>query len=125
MRGLGFVVGIVVILGILFANVAIHFGTQESVTFKVEHRERVISRDSEGKTTARYMVWAVTEAGSEVFENTDSVLALKFNSADLYGAMTVGKTCDATVTGFRVPFLSMNRNIIAAECSGKTEAAQG
>lgn len=51
-----------------------------------------------------------------MFENTDSLLALKFNSADLQGQMAPGRACTATVNGFRIPFLSMNRNILAVEC---------
>jgi hypothetical protein len=116
MRGLGIVAAVVLVVALMSASVIVHFATQETVTFRVDHRERVISRDSEGRTSARYMVWGETEQGIEVFENTDSLLALKWNSADLYGAMAVGAVCEATVTGFRVPLLSWNRNILSANC---------
>jgi hypothetical protein len=63
------------------------------------------------------MVWAQLEdGGTEVFENTDSLLSLKFNSADLYGQMREGRVCQATVNGYRISFLSMNRNIIDVQC---------
>lgn len=116
MRVLGFAGMVVLIVGLMLSSVIVHFATQDTVSFRVDHRERVISRNSEGNTSARYMIWGETEQGIEVFENTDSWLALKFNSADLYGRMAVGAVCDATVTGFRVPLLSWNRNILAVEC---------
>ncbi len=116
MKNLGFVLIAVLIAAVLSAGAIFHFATKTEVAFTVDHRERVISRNSEGKTTARYMIWAETEQGIEVFENTDSLLALKFNSADLYGRMAQGAECVATVTGLRVPFLSMNRNILHVEC---------
>jgi hypothetical protein len=116
MKNLGFILIAVLIAGVLGAGAIFHFATKTEVAFTVDHRERVISRNSEGKTTARYMVWAETEQGIEVFENTDSLLALKFNSADLYGRMAQGAECVATVTGVRVPVLSMNRNILHVEC---------
>jgi len=89
-----------------------HFAFQESVQFTVEHRERV----TDGNNSSRYMIWGNMNGTTEVFENVDSWLALKFSSADFYGKMTEGAVCDATVTGLRIPFLSMNRNIIAVEC---------
>jgi hypothetical protein len=113
LTGLVAVVGI----GIVVATPVIHFNTMDRVSFIVEHRERVVSRDADGKSSSRFMVWAKhTDGKSEVFENTDSFLSFKFNSADLYGLMSEGAVCDATVNGFRIPFMSMNRNILNVEC---------
>ncbi len=104
-------------LMLFFISPIIHFSTMENVSFTVEHRERVLISGSNGQTESRYMVWAqMRGGGSEVFQNTDSFLSLKFNSADFYGRMVPGKNCDATVNGFRVPFLSWNRNIISVNC---------
>ena len=117
MRTLGYVLGGLVIAGIVVATPIVHFSTMEEVTFVVDHRERVISRTSEGRSSARYMIWAEYSNGTtEVFENTDSLLSFKFNSADLYGRMREGYLCHATVNGYRVPFMSMNRNILDAQC---------
>ena len=121
MKNLGFILIVFLMAVVLGSGVIFHFATKDTVSFTVNHRERVISRNSEGKTSARYMVWAETAEGIEVFENTDSLLALKWNSADLYGQMTVGAVCSATVTGLRVPFLSINRNILSAECERPIE----
>jgi len=95
----------------------IHFSSMENVSFVVDHRERVVTSNVDGRAESRYMIWAqMRGGGSEVFQNTDSLLSLKFNSADFYGRMVPGKNCDATVNGFRVPFLSWNRNIISVNC---------
>jgi len=114
----GLVIGTLAFVGLVVAATPVlHYTTMDTATFTVDHRERVTSRTSEGNSSARYMVWAQYENGtSEVFENTDSLLSLKFNSADLQGLMKEGSVCQATVNGFRFPFLSMNRNIIDAEC---------
>lgn len=52
---------------------------------------------------------------NEVFENTDEILVLKFNSSDFWNQIEEGKTYDATVIGWRIPFLSWYRNIIDLE----------
>jgi hypothetical protein len=114
MRYMGFAL-IVAVTALLFsAMLAIHFGTKQTVEFTVQHRERVAQSDGSGSV---YMIWAHTNNGTEVFKNTDSVLDLKFNSADVYGRMAPGAQCTAVVNGFRVPVLSMNRNILQADCS--------
>jgi hypothetical protein len=106
-----------VALFLIFITPFIHFSTMENVSFTVEYRERVTITGSNGKAESRYMVWAkMRGGGSEVFENTDSFLSLKFNSADFYGLMATGKNCDAIVNGFRAPFVSWNRNIISVDC---------
>lgn len=78
----------------------------------VNDRERVTTQ-TEGKIDTKYLIF--TE--NEVFENTDSLIALKFNSSDVYNHIKPGYTCNLEVTGVRVPFLSMYRNIISASCS--------
>lgn len=86
-----------------------HFYTMETISgVVITEKERVSTKDG-----SRFMIW--TE--NETFENTDSWLALKFNSADIYGQITVGATCDLTVNWWRVPFMSWNRNILSATCS--------
>jgi len=118
MRTIGYIMGAVALVGVAVATPFIHFSTMDEVSFTVDHRERVMSQDSEGKSSARYMVWGVYQNGdTEVFENVDSLLSMKFNSADLYGEMREGRLCFATVNGFRVPFLSMNRNVLDVSCN--------
>lgn len=51
----------------------------------------------------------------EVFENTDSWLFLKFNSADIQNEIEEGKTNKIKVAGWRVPFFSWYRNVVSVE----------
>lgn len=113
MKILGIIFGAVLVIALLSTNIIIHFTTMEEVRFEVEHRERVVS----GENNSRYMIWANLGDRTEVFENVDSVLALKFNSADLYGEMLPGRECVGTVNGFRIPWASMNRNILNVTCN--------
>ena len=50
-----------------------------------------------------------------VYEITDSWLKGRFNSSDLYGKITIGKTYRMTICGHRSPFLSMYPNIYEAD----------
>ncbi|MCH8517904.1 MAG: DUF1523 family protein [Cyclobacteriaceae bacterium] len=49
----------------------------------------------------------------EVFVNRDSVLNAKFNSADFQNRIDTGQEYTLVVTGWRIPILSMFRNVIA------------
>jgi hypothetical protein len=91
----------------------IHFttlDTKEDVT--ILDKERVVSSTTEGNSTSKYLIFAE----GETFQNTDTIWALKFNSSDIYGKIQRGQVCKFELTGFRVPFLSMYRNILSAEC---------
>lgn len=90
----------------------IHFGTLETVSVVVQDKERITTGVG-GNIESKYLIFTDTET----FENTDSWLALKFNSSDVYGKLEKGQKCNITVTGFRIPFFSSYRNILSAECS--------
>jgi hypothetical protein len=83
---------------------AIYYNSAETITITVVDKERVLTGDA-----SKYLVF--TE--DEVFENTDELLFLKFNSSDIYRDLDPGQTYNVVVVGWRVPFLSMYRNIIA------------
>jgi len=85
--------------------------TTDTVNVKVTGKERIVESNGD-QTTSKYLIF--TEG--EVFENTDTLLKMKFNSSDLYGKIKDGQTCTFTVNGWRVQFLSMYRNILSAEC---------
>ena len=108
---IGYVVHGVIIAGFLsifILSPIIHFSTMESTSGHViVEKERINTKD-----TSKYMVFT----DKEVFENTDSVLSLKWNSSDMYRDVKVGDTCTFKVTGIRVPFMSWYRNILEAHC---------
>lgn len=97
---------------ILGVNIYAVYGTQDQVhNAVVIEKERVVTGSGDN-IQSRYLIF--TE--QEVFENTDSMLYLKFNSSDIYGRIKRGDVCSFQVYGWRVPFLSMYRNIVSADC---------
>ena len=100
------------LVGLVPLKIWIHYSTMETVQAVVQDKERITTGSGED-TTSKYLIF--TDA--ETFENTDSWLALKFNSSDVYGSIQKGQTCDFQVTGFRIPFFSSYRNILSASCS--------
>lgn len=78
------------------------------VTFTVNKTERIVDR---GGKDAKYMIY--TDKG--VYQNTDSVLNGKFNSADLYNQIQVGKTYNCDVVGYRNGVMSMFENVTRCE----------
>ena len=95
---------VVVILGGIALLLA-PFVTSETVTIKVVDKERIVGRDGE---SSKYLVFTETE----VFENTDCLVLGKFNSSDVYGQIEIGETYRVQVYGWRIPLLSMYRNIV-------------
>lgn len=93
------------------SNVAYNYGTEEHVRFTVSDKERIVESNDDDGVSSKYIVF--TEEG-EVFENTDSVLRFKFNSSTVQGQLKEGQIYDATVYGWRIPFLSTYRNIVSA-----------
>lgn len=88
------------------------YGTTAAVTAEVT--EKYIKRNG---GSDRYMVAARIGGTAEVFENTDSFLHMKFDSADVQAAIAPGGTCTFKVNGWRVPVLNWNRNILRADCA--------
>ena len=78
-------------------------GTKDTAEFTVKNKERVTQGQS-----SKYLVY--TDKG--VYENTDSLLNMKFNSSDVYNNLDVGKSYKCDVYGWRVPFMSMYQNIV-------------
>lgn len=100
------------IIGLFFASVFI-FGFVKStvksdVIDVVVKNERVVSQ---GGDSAKYLVFGE----KEVYENADSLWFWKWNSSDYYRDIKVNKKYKFTVVGWRVPFLSWYRNIVAFE----------
>lgn len=76
------------------------------VTVKVE--DKLTKRDGDSD---RYLIY--TDKG--VFQNTDSLLALKYRSSDMYHELKVGKVYDCRTEGFRIPLFSMYKNLLECE----------
>lgn len=100
-----FAAGILSLIGWGIADVAGSYFQHSDVTFTVKDKGRVC--DS-GNSSCYYLIY--TDKGT--FKDSDSLMNGKFNSSDVYGSITVGKTYNATVYGWRNGFLSMYKNIV-------------
>lgn len=72
-------------------------------------RHIVIEVTDKGIKDNKYMVYGRTVTDDHLpksYEISDSVLANRYDSSDLYGAIEVGKTYEMIVGGNRVPFMS-------------------
>ena len=103
-KGIALIGTLVLGLGILAAS---YYSSTDTVEIKVNDKERVVTRNGD-QTESRYLVY--TEG--EVFENTDDLFKLKFNSSDVQNELKTDSTYIVEVIGWRIPVLSMHRNII-------------
>jgi hypothetical protein len=110
---------IFIIFGVLIA-VLIAFGlylsfNDHEYTITVTDKDRIVE-SNDNEVNSKYIVWGKTPDGEAlVFENTDNVFRLKFNSSNVQGELEIGETYKITVVGIRVPFLSWYENIIKLE----------
>jgi hypothetical protein len=77
--------------------------TDSEVECTVSEKERIVKSDS-----SKYLIFCE----EEVLENTDSLWYWKWNSSDFYRDIKVEEVYTFRVYGWRVPFLSMYKNII-------------
>lgn len=94
---------VTIIVAIIVTSMMIPFITSDNVTITVTDKEYIVKTDS-----SKYLIFTETET----FENIDCFVKFKFNSSDVYGELKIGETYNVDVYGFRVPFLSMYRNIV-------------
>lgn len=81
-----------------------------------ERIEEVVGSGENRRLKSKYLVFGDDENGNSlVFENTDEWLRGKFNSSNVQGSLKIGYTYKVTAIGFRVPILSLYRNIIKVE----------
>ncbi len=99
-----FYITIICIL-LIFGYTFSYHKSQDQVQATIQKTERVCDSDQ----NCRYLVFTK----SEVFENTDSVIFLKFNSSDFHANLEPNKTYELNVAGWRNPFFSMYRNILS------------
>lgn len=104
---------IFIMLGVVI-SIPFNFNDHE-YTAIVTDKERIVKGSGES-TDSKYLVFVDDVNGeSRVFENTDTLLRLKWNSSNIQGELKVGHTYKITVVGFRMSFMSMYENIIKVE----------
>jgi hypothetical protein len=99
----------ILLVAVIFSYPIAYRTSSEVVTITISDKERVTVKNGDSITN-KYLVF--TEAG-EVFENTDSLLYLKFSSSDVQGHLRNGEKYEVKVAGWRIPFISSYRNIIS------------
>lgn len=104
----GYALYIVLALVLFTAYPVAYKMSAETIEITVTEKERITTGSGEN-ISSKFIIY--TE--SEVFENTDSWLYLKFNSADYQNKFMVSETYKVKVAGWRVPFLSMYRNVVS------------
>lgn len=103
-----------ILIAVIFGGFSFYTtqATQERLTATaIRDGERACSGSSDS-FTCKYIEYF----DKETFENTGNFWVGKFNSSDVHGKIREGVTCDLVVSGYRVPFLSMHRNILEAKC---------
>lgn len=106
-KALGLVFVSIIFFGIVIASCAFLSGyyNRETVIDKVLKTDRVVGQT--GKSS-QYLIFGK----HETYSDHDTIAYWKWNSSDLYGAIEPGHTYKFTVYGWRVPFLSLYRNIV-------------
>lgn len=101
-----FIISLIFII-LIGSSIIYNYGTSDSIVVRVQDKERVCSSNGDN-TDCKYLIFT----NKETFENTDSILRLKFRSSDIYGRIKIGELYRFNVYGLRVGFMSMYRNII-------------
>ena len=91
----------------------------EHATIEVVGKERIaqVSSGKDTGTTTRIRNFVYTQ--DETYEVKDSPFNWAMRSGTVYAQIHEGETCDVTLSGYRVGWLSMYQNIIGAMCHGK------
>ena len=108
MKKFGALIALVVLLFLGGCGLTLYstYGTQKTVEFTVNHKERT------GGDNGKYLVFTNEEG---VFENSDSIFYFKFDSSDVYNQLREGGRYRCDVYGWRFGFLSWYPNIKECE----------
>lgn len=100
------VLAIILLVLVFGSDAIVQYSTKTEVVDTVVRVDRVMNKHGSK--------WLVT-CENEVFQNVDELIFFKFNSSDFNRKLVPGKKLNLVVCGFRVPFLSWYRNIIAVK----------
>lgn len=103
------VTGIVLILiGIVIAYPMMYAFTTGEETITIKDKWVKYQGDS-----AKYLV---SSEDGQVFQITDSIVNIRFDSSNLYAQLDKGDVCLIKTQGWRFPLFSDYKNIIEADC---------
>lgn len=98
---------ILLTLVLTIGHAAAYKSSATEIEIYVKEKDRITQGSGED-ISSKFLIYSETE----VFENTDSFLFLKFNSSDFQNRLEEDSTYTVIVAGWRVPFLSQYRNIV-------------
>lgn len=101
----GFIVGAIILA---IVGVFVYFGTieyQNEQTIEITVKDKYVKRDGESD------IYLVASEAGDTYKITDLLWKGKFNSTDLYNQLTIGEKYKITITGVRLQYFSMYKNI--------------
>lgn len=101
---------LVIAVLMIILSVVIPYNTRDSMVTTVTEKQRMCNSTSEGQDCK----WMVFTKDQE-FENTDTILFMKWNSTTLQRKLEIGKTYKIEYYGHRVGFLSSYPNIVGVK----------
>lgn len=109
-KKLKFRFGVVLIAVVIIFGLFSYFPHFFRSTYIVTIANKQIKRESNSN---KYLIYTEMQDGNtKVFENTDSLLEFKFDSADIYGGLRINRRYEIKTYGFGVPLLSLYQNIV-------------
>ncbi|UIS25296.1 DUF1523 family protein [Erythrobacter phage vB_EliS-L02] len=97
-----------------------YWGTEREYSFVVSKTDRECDANGES-TVCRNFVYGT---GGEVFTNSDDLFYGKFDSRTVQAGIEQGTKTTVRAVGWRIPFLSMQPNIIEVVSSQPVEVAE-
>lgn len=94
-------------LVLLFGYPVAYYSSSEIIDITVVDKERITTGSGES-LKGKFIIYTK----DEVLENSDSMLYFKFASADYQNKLSPGNTYRVKVAGWRIPLLSMYRNVV-------------
>jgi hypothetical protein len=101
---------VAILLILVFGYPVSYYLSSETIETEISDKERITTGKGE-EIQSKFLVYAK----AEVFENTDSWLYFKFDSADVQNEIKLQNVNKIKVAGWRVPFFSWYRNVISVE----------
>jgi len=100
---------ILVIIGVAaVGTTGVAIFTASKVTVRLTVNEKWV-KSPPGSTNQIYLF---SDTSFNVYQITDEWLYMRFDASNRYAKITVGKTYDVTLVGWRIPFFSMYQNAI-------------
>ena len=103
---------LVVITALMVIIATILIGIQITYSFTDGDTTSYCVKEKERVTTGKSGKYMIFTTNNEVYEITDSLLHGRWDSSNIYGYIDAGKCYESKLQGFRMPFFSLQPNIL-------------